>query len=204
MRKRIKQDLYKFVSFIRKHTSEDHPDLPYYILIFFSFLVFVIGTNLFVDLTQEVHGDVLQGYDERIQDYIISFRSPGLNHFFHLVTDTGDFYAYFVVMTLAAIFLFLKLRNWKFILQLLGVVIVSGLSNIALKEAIDRARPSIEHMVTIKSLSYPSGHAMSAMAFYGFLIYLIFQIKMPKWVRGSLTDFFALLILAIGFRRIYL
>lgn len=204
MRKGIKQTLNNFIQFFKKHTSGDHPDLPYYLLIVVTFIVFIIGVNLFVELTQEVHGDVLQGYDERIQERITSYQTPGLNQLFVIITDIGDFYTYFLVMALAAIFLFWKLRSWKFILQLLGVVIVSGISNIALKNAIDRARPTIEHLVTIKSLSYPSGHAMSAMAFYGFLIYLLYKIKMPRWFRFTLTIIFSLLILGIGFSRIYL
>ena len=204
MRKGIKKFIADLVDFMKKHLSGQNPDLPFYILIFISLVVFILGTNLFVELTEEVHGAVLQGYDERIQDYIVSYRTPFLNQFFLIVTDIGNFYSYFVVMALAAIFLFMKLRNWKFILQLLGVIIIAGLSNVILKEAIQRERPSLEHMVTIKSLSYPSGHAMSAMAFYGFLIYLVFKIKMHRLLRVFLVTLFTFLILAIGFSRIYL
>ncbi|HER41011.1 MAG TPA: phosphatase PAP2 family protein, partial [Salinimicrobium catena] len=77
-------------------------------------------------------------------------------------------------------------------------------ANIALKRAFDRARPTIEHLVVVKTLSYPSGHAMSAMAFYGFLTYLVFQIKMKHWLRAILASIFIFLILAIGISRIYL
>jgi len=120
------------------------------------------------------------------------------------VTDLGDFNAYLIATISAGLFFFFKLRNKKFILQLIGVVILSFLVNLALKEAFDRARPTLEHMVVVKTLSYPSGHAMSAMSFYGFLIYLIFHIKMAKWLRIFLTILFASLIFLIGLSRIYL
>lgn len=204
MRKGIKQALDRIVQFFRKHLSGENPDLAYYLLIIFAFIIFVFGLNFFVDLTQEVHGDVLEKYDTMVTDFVISFRTPVLNSFFHFVTDVGDLYGYLVMTTLAAIFLFLKLRHWKFIFQLLGVLVLAALSNIALKNAIDRARPTLEHMVVVESLSYPSGHAMSAMAFYGFLIYLNFQIKMSKWLRIGLTVVFSFLILSIGISRIYL
>ena len=73
-----------------------------------------------------------------------------------------------------------------------------------LKRFIDRARPSIEHLVSVETLSYPSGHAMSAMAFYGFLIYLFTQFKMNRILKVVAILFFAFLLLSIGISRIYL
>lgn len=204
MRKGITQVINRIVNFIRTHGSRNHPYFPFYLLIFFSLVIFIIGMNLFVELSEEVSGKALGKYDTAVTDYITSFRSPELNNFFQFITDMGDVYAYIVMTTLAAIFFFFKLRNKRFIIQLLGVLIISALANIALKRAFNRARPTIEHLVVVKSLSYPSGHAMSAMAFYGFLTYLIFQIKMPRWLRGILATIFIFLILSIGISRIYL
>ena len=157
-----------------------------------------------MELTEEVQGETIDAFDNRVTDYVTSFRTPALNNFFQFVTDLGDVYAYIVATTIAAIFFFFKLKNKKFILQLLGVLILSALANMALKEAFDRARPTIEHLVVVETLSYPSGHAMSAMAFYGFLIYLVFHIKMSKWLRIFLTLLFSALIFFIGLSRIYL
>lgn len=199
-----KKYINEFVEFFKKHVSRNHPDFPFYLLIFISVIVFVIGTNLFVELTDEVQGENIEAFDDRVTNYVTSFRTPALNNFFQFVTDLGDVYAYIVATTIAAIFFFFKLKNKKFILQLLGVLILSALANMALKEAFDRARPTIEHMVVVKTLSYPSGHAMSAMAFYGFLIYLVFRIKMSKFLRLFLTLLFSALIFFIGLSRIYL
>lgn len=193
-----------FVEFFKKHVSREHPDFPFYLLIFLAFLVFVIGINGFVELTESVQGETIDHFDNRVTDYVTSFRTPGLNQFFQFVTDLGDFYAYLFATISAGLFFFLKIKNKKFIFQLIGVVILSFLVNLALKEAFDRARPTLEHMVVVKTLSYPSGHAMSAMSFYGFLIYLIFHIKMAKWLRISLTLIFATLIFLIGLSRVYL
>ena len=204
MKKGITQAISRFVDFMREHGSRNNPYFPYYLLIIISFIVFVVGTNIFVELSGEISGSVLREYDTRITDYVTSFRSPELNNFFQFVTDLGDLYAYLAATTIAALFFFFKLKNKRFVFQLIGVVILSGLANIALKRAFDRARPTIEHLVVVKTLSYPSGHSMSAMAFYGFLIYLLFQIKMKRWLRVILTIVFALLILLIGLSRIYL
>lgn len=199
-----KKYISNFVDFFRKHVSREHPDFAFYLLIFLSFLIFVIGINLFVELTEKVQGENIEHFDQTVTDYVTSFRTPALNSFFQFVTDLGDFYAYLIATIIVGLFFFYKLNNKKFILQLIGVVILSFLVNLALKEFFDRARPTLEHMVVVKTLSYPSGHAMSAMAYYGFLIYLVFHIKMGSVLRGFLTVLLSLLIFFIGLSRIYL
>lgn len=204
MRHGIAQTINNFAELIRERFSRSNPYLPYYILIIASLLVFVIATNVFVELSGEISGTVLREYDTKITDFITSFRSPKLNKFFQFVTDLGDLYAYLVATTIVSLFFFFKLKNKRFVFQLIGVVILSALANIALKRAFNRARPTIEHLVVVKTLSYPSGHSMSAMAFYGFLIYLVYKVKMKRWHRVVLTLFFMSLILLIGISRIYL
>ncbi len=204
MRKGITQGINKITEFIRTHGSRNHPYFPFYLLIFVAFVVFILGMNVFVELSEDISGKAMRKYDSQITDFITSFRTPELNKFFQFVTDLGDLYAYIIATTLAAIFFFFRLKNKWFLFQLLGVLILSALANIALKRAFDRARPTIEHLVVVKTLSYPSGHAMSAMAFYGFLTYLVFQIKMKPWLRAVLASIFIFLILAIGISRIYL
>lgn len=202
--KGIKELVYDLIQSIRKQLTGSNPYLPFYLLIFFAFIAFVLGVNLFVELTDELPGKGIKNYDDAITNYIISWRSPTLNQFFQVVTDMGDVYAYIVVTTIAVAYFIFKLKNKKFIFQLLGILLLSAISNIALKQVINRARPTLEHMVVVKTLSYPSGHAMSAMAFYGFLIYLTFRIKMSRWLRSFLIFIFTFLILAIGISRIYL
>lgn len=189
---------------IRSFLSGENKELPYYILIFISFLFFILLTNLFVELTEELKGPSIELFDTRVMDFFISLRSPGLTDIVVFITNIGDIYGYLVLTTIAVVVFFWNYKSLKFSLQLIGIQLISILSNIALKRVIDRARPSEEHLVVIKSLSYPSGHAMSAIAFYGFLIYLLFQVKMPKALRLVLIGVFIFMILAIGLSRIYL
>lgn len=204
MKHYVRKALEKIIYFFRVHVSRKHDEFPYYLLIFFSFIIFVGCINIFVELTEELSGDALVKFDDRATTFIGSFRDPNYHGIIEFITDMGDFYGYLIITTLVTIFLFWKLKNWKFILQLLGVIILASLSNIGLKKAIDRARPDADHLVVVESLSYPSGHAMSAMAFYGFLIYLLFHIKMSKILRSILVIIFSLIILGIGLSRIYL
>ena len=204
MKNDIRQYVRNAINFLRKKFSGKNEDLSYYILIISALVVFVLGLNFFIELTDSLTGRALKGYDRKVTDFVISFRTPQLNKIFQFITDAGDLYGYIIATSIAAIFFFLRFRNWKIILELLSITILAALSNIALKRVINRQRPEIEHLVVVESLSYPSGHSMSAMAFYGFLIYLSFRIKLPKWLRGLLVFFFIFLILGIGISRIYL
>jgi undecaprenyl-diphosphatase len=81
---------------------------------------------------------------------------------------------------------------------------MASLSNIVLKRVFNRARPSLEQLVEVNTLSYPSGHSMSAMAFYGFLVFLCVRHSMPRWLRFILVTMLIILIISIGVSRIYL
>lgn len=204
MKHYVRTALEKIIYFFKVHVSRKHDEFPYYLLIFISFIIFIGSINIFVELTDQLSGKALLQFDDQVTEFIGSWRDPAYHGAIEFLTDMGDLTGYLIITTLVTIFLFWKLRNWKFILQLVGVIILASLSNIGLKKAIDRARPDAEHLVVVESLSYPSGHAMSAMAFYGFIIYLLFHIKMSRVLRSLLVLFFALVILGIGVSRIYL
>lgn len=200
----IQHKLDQSIRFLRRHLSLKNKDFPYYILAFSAFAVAVVGLNLFVEITEELGEGGLAPYDDRIFEYLWSFR-PGFDDFFLFITDFGGFWAYVIATAIITPFLFWKFRHWRFVLQLLLVIIVAGLSNQFLKEIFQRARPSIENMmIAVETLSYPSGHAMCAISYYGFLAYLIFHIKMKKYLRWMIFTVLVFLIAAIGISRVYL
>ena len=116
----------------------------------------------------------------------------------------GDVYGYAVVLLLLTLMSIFVFKHWKYTFQIVFVLLLSALSNLILKRFVDRARPGIEHMVSVETLSYPSGHAMSAMAFYGFLMYLFYRFKINLVVKIGVIILLGLLILSIGLSRIYL
>jgi len=189
--------------FLSRQFQKYDEKLPYIITIFFALILVVGGINLFVELTDALKTEALAYYDQRITDYVISLRSPGLTQYFKIVTEIGDAYGYLVVLVIVTVLSALVFKRWKYIGQIVLVLALSAISNMMLKRAIDRARPGIEHLVSVETLSYPSGHAMSAMAFYGFLIYLIYNFDMGRWVKVGSILFFIVLILSIGISPIY-
>ena len=204
MKEKIIDFLRGLKSILRNKFHQYNDKLPYIISIILALIIVVVGINVFIELTNTLHSDLIAKYDAAITKYVISFRTPLLNKILQFITNLGDLYGYIIITTICSLFFFFKFKNWRYVAQLVFVIIISGLSNLALKEVINRARPTAEHLVSVQTLSYPSGHAMSATAFYGFLIYLCYFLKINKWLKGILIFLCSFLIVSIGISRIYL
>ena len=177
---------------------------PYIFVVLVALLIVVGGINIFIELTDTLSMDTLKTYDQQITDYVLSFRTPTLTKYFLYMTYLGDIYGYLLVLGIylgVSIFVF---KKGKYIAQTFLVLLLATVSNMVLKRFVDRARPGIEHLVSVETLSYPSGHAMSSMAFYGFLIYLSYNLKIKKIHKAPILISLAIIILSIGLSRIYL
>ena len=117
-----------------------------------------------------------------------------------IITHIGS--AKIVIILTILLLLFIKeMKNKVFVLA--DVIGAAGL-NVILKHIIQRDRPNIHRLIKETGYSFPSGHAMMSMAFYGMLIYFIYRyVKNPvkKWV---LIILLTIILLTIGITRIYL
>lgn len=204
MRETIKLLIEKLRTVLASIFNQYSPYLPYIITVSVALIIVVTGINLFIELTEELKEGELAAIDTQITDHIISFRTPALTEFFLWMTHIGDIYGYLIVGGIFILVSAIVFKSWKYIAQISFVLVLATVSNMILKRFIDRARPDIEHLVSVESLSYPSGHAMSAMAFYGFLIYLIYRFKISPFLKMGAIVLFILVILSIGVSRIYL
>ena len=190
--------------FLAQSFNKESGRLAYIITAILALIMFVGGITLFIELTESVQSDAVATYDEQISTQVTSWRSPWLTEYFTVVTHVGDALGYVVVFVLCTLIFYLVFKDLKYVIQISTVLILALSSNLILKQIINRARPTAEHLVEVKTLSYPSGHAMMSMAFYGFLIYLVHYFKLSKTATWLLTILLTILILSIGMSRIYL
>ena len=106
-----------------------------------------------------------------------------------------------LVLAVLAIILIKGLKNKLFLLT--GVVGTAGL-NVILKHIIQRKRPNINRLIPEEGYSFPSGHSMMSMAFYGMLIFLIFKYVKNTALKWTLIVILTILLSTIGITRIYL
>lgn len=204
----MKEQLIGLIKFIRnllfKLFKKYHGKLPYIIVAVVSAVIIVGTINIFEELTEELRSNYLAYYDARISGAILSYRSPTLTHYFIILTNFGHFWSYAIALVACSVLFYLKFKSWKYIGQLLLVVLLAVASSYVLKLIIMRDRPDIEHLVEVSTASYPSGHALVSMAFYGFLIYLIYTLKIGRILKIVFIALCLFLILNIGLSRIYL
>ena len=140
-------------------------------------------------------GDII-GY-KMVSAFLISDFATPIAKF---ITNLGG--AIFLIGLTALLIILIK--NKKIGLSIFtNLVIVTGLNQL-LKRILQRPRPTEFRIVEETGYSFPSGHSMVSMAFYGYLIYLIYKYVKNKFVKWSSIVLLSILICYIGISRIYL
>ena len=102
------------------------------------------------------------------------------------------------------IILFITIKNKKIGLLIGTNLIVITILNQIFKFILQRPRPTENRIINENGYSFPSGHSMISMAFYGFLIYLIYKYVKNKKIKYISITLISVLIIFIGISRIYL
>ena len=139
--------------------------------------------------------------DLKINAYTIGVANPRLTGFLGTITSLGNIFLVVLVAVIVGVILFIRKNWWRLLALFLGVAIGQAVLNI-LKVIFQRPRPKTEMYVF--SYSFPSGHVFSATVIYGFCIYLTFRFINNATVKWIVATLLALLILLIGFSRVYL
>lgn len=165
--------------------------LPYILAIIF-FLIFLILGILIIT-------NNISSFDTLIYNHIIKHNQT-LTPILKIITEFGDALV-LIILTLLILLVF-KERTIGFLVSI-NLIISFVISQIA-KYIFTRPRPIENVLIEIGGYSFPSGHSTVSMAFYGFFIYLCLTKISNKYLKYFLSIIIALLILIIGYSRIYL
>jgi membrane protein DedA with SNARE-associated domain/membrane-associated phospholipid phosphatase len=163
------------------------------------------GLWLFGGIAEDVlTGDPIVRFDRALDDYLHAHATPALTTFFLIVTALGSTEAMVLLGVVVATFLAWG-RRWLFLGSWLAAVAGSAFLNHVLKGLFERPRPHFEHPLLVESsFSFPSGHAMESFVVYGMLAYLA-VLALRSWEsRVAVVFEAALLVVLIGFSRMYL
>ncbi|MEO5651129.1 MAG: phosphatase PAP2 family protein, partial [Ginsengibacter sp.] len=168
------------------------------ILIFFAALVtfILIAKNIFIGNTYAFDTKAFAFADAHISPLntvIMQFFSLLGSHTFLIPAN----------LLLIVWFFFIQKKRWLSI-KIPAVALSSLLLMFLLKLFFERPRPSNPLLMQAAGFSFPSGHSLMSITFYGLLFYIIFQnVKNILW-RLSLAVLLIFMVLMIGFSRIYL
>lgn len=138
-------------------------------------------------------------FDEPIYNFIISFKDYALTSVMRIIS----FFAsakWLIGICLVCLISLL----WKkyYSLYLMCTLFFSTGCNLILKAILKRDRPSVLWLTNETGFSYPSGHAMASMAFYGAIMVLVKYSNVSSKKAVYIST--GILIFLIGVSRVYL
>ena len=167
----------------------------------FKWIILFICLIGFLALAEDVfnkeimNGDIV-GYNIVSKFLISDFTTPIAK----FITNFGGA-IFLIVLTIA---LFILIKNKKIGFSVFSNLVIITVLNQLLKRILQRPRPTEFRIIEETGYSFPSGHSMVSMAFYGYLIYLIYKYVKNKYVKWISIGVLSLLICSIGISRIYL
>ena len=136
--------------------------------------------------------------------FIEKLRNDKLTTFMKLATKLSNPEVMIVIAIISIIICIKFIKNKKLslgiILNLAGITIINQI----LKFIFRRERPTGYRLIEMSGYSFPSGHAMASLAFYGLLIYITKRLVKNKYLKILLITLNIAIIILIGVSRIYL
>lgn len=162
-------------------------------LLLFALLTYIIKFN----------STWITSFDQLVTNWVYQLY-PKATAFFLWITKFGNTVTVILLFIVISFLLIYGKCYVEAIWLASGFISMSGILNPLLKIVISRERPTLEHLVTETSYSFPSGHALTSMVLYGTIFLLIPLFFHSKTGQIIMKILLISLILLIGISRIYL
>jgi membrane-associated phospholipid phosphatase len=160
--------------------------------------VFRITSKLQINQLQPFKTDI------KVMNLLDGLKSPILTKVMEAVTSLANFKGITLIAGALTYGFFSSKKNKVYSFEIPVIAIGGEILNLIFKSKYRRVRP-VGHALRVYGWSYPSGHAMASISFYGFLIYLLaFKSHFSKEMISGGSFILILLILLIGLSRSYL
>jgi len=183
--------------------AKKKPWLSVFTLEFLFVLLLLLALIVFIYAVRMVF--VIEGseFDENIFKAVASYTTPGRTRFMNFITFLGKHTLLIPLNFLLIVFFIYKKHKW-FALRIASLALSSVVISFSLKAFFRRDRPELQLIGDVSGYSFPSGHALIGVVFYGLFIYIIWHEVKQNWLKISLIIILIILILLISFSRIYL
>ena len=166
----------------------------------------LLAISIFALLTFLVETTPSLPIDLQITRAIQTIDSPIFAVLMRLISWPGFLPQSVLIILLIAFTFYMYRLRWESGLSLL-TALISGVTNQSVKYMIQRPRPAsdlVDVFERLASYSFPSGHVMFYVTFFGFVWYVIYTVLNRSVQRSLLLTFFGALIILVGVSRIYL
>lgn len=168
-----------------------------------TMVTFTAALLLFVFLAHGIFESNTFLFDQRafqLTDKYISARRTNIMEFLSFFGS----HLFLIPANLILIIVFiLKKEKWNSI-KIPAVALSSVIMMFILKFIFQRARPLDPLLAQAAGFSFPSGHALMSVTFYGLLAYILVNQQKSNWLKFLYIFIFSLFIMIIGISRVYL
>ena len=170
--------------------------------------IYITEFVLFALLACFVHFNPILPLDVAITREFQENQNPLLKGFMIAVSFLGNQAIIFTALIFLTALFFWIVRLHLEALFIAGLSIISGITNTLIKLLVSRPRPTTQFVSIFQHAtgqSFPSGHVMSYVAFWGLLFSLgLILFKRDRWWHYALLIIPALFVVLVGPSRIYL
>lgn len=159
---------------------------------------------LFAELAEELLENELRNFDDAIVGFFKSVQNPALDSVYIFITELGSVWFLTTLSVVTLFLLWFKAKDKWGILFFLIAVGGGALLTTLLKNLYGRGRPSINEEIDAIGFSFPSGHSMGSLIYYGFIAYFIVRGRVNKGKKALFLSILGVLVVLIGTSRIYL
>lgn len=170
---------------------------------FLFVILLLLAMIIFIYLVRMIFISESTEFDDRVFNTIKPYIKDGLTNFMLLITFLGKHDLLIPLNFILIAFFIYRKERW-FATRIAALSLSSLLLMFLLKFFFQRNRPLQPVIDDVSGYSFPSGHALISVVFYGLFIHMIWHEVKNKWLRIALITLLGTLILLIAFSRIYL
>jgi undecaprenyl-diphosphatase len=122
-------------------------------------------------------------FDRAVQGLLLDSRTEWLNHAMIWLTFLGTRYVIAVAALGLLIWSRVNKNHQTFVMIIVAAAILNPVLEVGFKELVDRVRPAIDQLLPGNGPSFPSGHVLAAVGFYGLFPFLTWEATHKTWLR---------------------
>lgn len=179
---------------------------PWYSILTIEFLfviLLLLALVVFIYLIRMVFIRESSEFDDKFFNSIKPYINDGLTRLMLFITFLGK-HDLLIPLNFVLIGFFIYRKERWFATRIAALSLSSLLLMFMLKFFFQRNRPLQPVIDDVSGYSFPSGHALISVVFYGLFIHMVWHEVKTKWLRTLLITILGILILLIAFSRIYL
>lgn len=163
-------------------------------------IIFIICIIVFITLLVMYNMGRLNSFDTTIYKYVTYYKNDILTDLAMLLSFLCS--TWFIAVV--CIFIMIVFKNKKIGFYTTLSVMICYVLNTLIKNIVLRPRPTGINLINENGFSFPSGHSMEAISFYGFIMYVVYKSNLDNKLKCLVYIIDSLIIFFIGISRIYL